>query len=324
MNILLFGVGRSGTKAVQLYLSYNMAKNFGNIRINYEPYFWQNRKTNKINYEGLYHHATSPNIATSPDQFSKRHRNFLRELSKSSPNVVTKFIRGNGRIRAIEPLIQPDSTIVIVRDLYEVLTSVLLTNWDFLSVGFEYKIDWESFLQEVRKSGLIENLDWCIDQITDRLDRNAFYWYVMNISAIEYATDDTIFIDYSKLEEIQNAAKIIFNNYYLPKISDPIFNGDNIHGDYPLISSKQRNSASEIINGFLYKSQLTEKYGLFLPSNTTGDIVKLNEGPPPAELPKSKSTKITIDKKDLYEFFNSEVSKRLAAKIEKNRISSGK
>jgi hypothetical protein len=165
MNILIFGVGRSGTKAVQLYLSYLLSQKNGSAWINYEPYFWLNRKTVSINYEGLYHHSSSPHIATDPSQLSRRHRNFLQQLSNHKEDVITKFIRGNGRTRAIIPLIQPDHTFVIVRDLYQVLKSVLRTNWDFLSVGFEYKLNWENFMNEVRRSGLVERYDWCDSQI---------------------------------------------------------------------------------------------------------------------------------------------------------------
>ena len=249
--------------------------------------------------------------ATSPDQFSKRHRNFLSDLSSPEGHIVTKFIRGNGRIRAIVPLLKPDLTIVIVRDLYQVLTSVLRTNWDFLSVGFEYRMNWDNFLREVRKSGLIENFDWCDERITDRLDRNAFYWYVMNLAAIEYATEDIIFIDYADISRTEKIAGGIFGSDPLPKISDAMFNGDYIHGDYPLISDQQRYSAKELVNSFLYKSQLTDKYGFCLRTRRAGDHVKVNDEFTIIEPPEPKPTKIAIEKKDLYEFFNQDITKRL-------------
>lgn len=322
MHILIFGVGRSGTKAVQLYLSYLMAKQNGSVRINYEPYFWLNRKTSVINYEGLYHHTSSPNLANTPELFTKRHRHFLQNLSNSSGPIVTKFIRGNGRIGAIVPLLKPDYTMVIVRDLYQVLTSVLRTNWDFLSVGFEYKMNWESFLHEVQKSRLIENFDWCNDQVIDRLDRNAFYWYVMNLSAIESAADDIQFIDYAEISSLEKIAQTILSVDNLPKISDPMFNGDYIHGDYPLLSDNQRYSAKELVNGFLYKSQLTDKYGICLSTRNAGDIVRINDEYILIEPPELKPTKISIEKKELYEFFNEDIARRLAKR--KNNFSMSK
>ncbi|MFM7217972.1 MAG: hypothetical protein ACKO1U_08145 [Bacteroidota bacterium] len=312
MHILIFGVGRSGTKAVQLYFSYLLAKRNGRTWINYEPYFWLNRKTGSINYEGLYHHTSSPNLASSPTEFTRSHRRFLSNLSIHEGMTVTKFIRGNGRIGAIKDLLQPDSTIVIVRDLYQVLTSVLRTNWDFLSVGFEYKMNWDSFMQEVRRKGLVENYDWCDNLITDRIDRNAFYWYVMNLAAIEYPSNDVHFIDYAEIAKVEMLARQLFQSEDLPSISDSIFTGDYIHSDYPLLSEQPSFSTKELLNGIFYKSQLTDKYGLFLPTRKVGDSVKLNEDFILIEPAEPRSTKITIEKKELYEFFNQDISKRLA------------
>lgn len=314
MHTLIFGVGRSGTKAVQLYLSYLFAEKNGSTWINYEPYFWLNRKTSIINYEGLYHHASSPNIATSPDQFSRRHRNFLQDLSKHPTDIVTKFIRGNGRIGAIRPLLDADLTIVIIRDLYQVLTSVLRTNWDFMSVGFEYKMNWDSFLHETAKSGLIDDMDWFTDRINDRLDRNAFYWYVMNLSSIEHSAEDIVFIDYNEIEKTESIAKVLFKRDDLPPISSPIFNGDYIHTDYPLISESQRYSTRELINGILYRTQLTDKYGVYITTKSVGEKVIINRDFQVIESPEPKATKLSIEKKEIYEFMNSDIAQKLAVR----------
>ena len=56
MNIVVYGVGRSGTKAIQLYLAYMAAIRSGKVHINYEPYLWcmcsdENKKNEDcINY----------------------------------------------------------------------------------------------------------------------------------------------------------------------------------------------------------------------------------------------------------------------------------
>ena len=52
MHISIYGVGRSGTKAIQLYLSYLLAQKHGQVWINFEPYFGS-IKTNFVNYEGF-------------------------------------------------------------------------------------------------------------------------------------------------------------------------------------------------------------------------------------------------------------------------------
>ena len=152
MHISIYGVGRSGTKAIQLYLSYLLAKKHGEVWINYEPYFWLDRKTTTLNYEGFYHHSTSPHLLSDSGKLSPGHLRFLKKLTKPNKTIVTKFIRGNGRINAINEVLKPDYNFIIVRDLYQVLISVLKTNWDFLSVGFEYRMSWDKFINEVKKS----------------------------------------------------------------------------------------------------------------------------------------------------------------------------
>ncbi|MFM8432747.1 MAG: hypothetical protein ACKOA1_08130, partial [Bacteroidota bacterium] len=282
-------------------MSYLLAQKNGNAWINYEPYFWLNRKTSIINYEGMYHHSSSPHIAENPDKFTKRHRNFLKDLSNHKGDIVTKFIRGNGRINAISQILEPDITLVIIRDLYQVLTSVLRTNWDFLSVGFEYKLNWENFIKEVRASGLIDDFNWFNDRVNDRLDRNAFYWYVMNLSALSRSTDELLFIDYKDIQKTEEIAQRLVKAEQTPPISDPIFSGDYIHSDFPLTSDYQRFSTRELLNGLFYKSQLTDKYGIYFASKRVGDRVHINDEYKVIESPEPKPTKLSIEKKDLYE-----------------------
>ena len=40
MKINIFGVGRSGTKGIQMYLTLCMLERFKKIGINYEPFLW--------------------------------------------------------------------------------------------------------------------------------------------------------------------------------------------------------------------------------------------------------------------------------------------
>jgi len=315
MNLTIFGVGRSGTKAVQLYMSYLLAQKEGNVWINYEPYFWINRFTQSINYEGYYHHTHSPHLCSSPKEFSKEHQQFIKWLAQHDMSTVTKFIRGNGRIDAINQLIQPDHSIVIIRDIYQVLTSVIKTEWDFWSVGFEFSQNWDNFVAEVRKRKLLDNLDWCIDQITDRMDKNAFYWYVMNKAVLYAGSSNTYFIHYKNIRFTEDIAREIIDPEIRLSIKDDIFTGDNIHENYPLKSENISYGVNQVINAVFYKSKLMNNYGLYLSNRKYGNSSYINHDYKKVQSRSTDQTSVRIEKKELYEFFNEDIG-NLLRKIE--------
>ena len=308
MRITIFGVGRSGTKAIQLYLSYLVAQRENRIWINYEPYFWETRCTDVINNEGYYHHMHSPHFVQSEGEFTKRHVNFLKKLKISEMSSTTTFIRGNGRMDAINQVLQPDHNVVIIRDLYQVLVSVLKTEWDFWSVGFEHTQNWEAFIKEVRKKNLVEKYDWCLDQISDRLDQNAFYWYVMNKSVLQSSWPNTCFFQYSEIKIIEDLARHILDPTIDSPIDSDIFTGDFIHENYPLTSNLTNKSLTSKINSFLYQSNLMNKYGLYIPSKTHGSEARINTYYQKIQSSKVEGSKITIAKKDFFEFINEDIS----------------
>jgi hypothetical protein len=309
MHIVIYGVGRSGTKAVQLYLSYLFAKRDGNVWINYEPYFWLDRKTKAVSFEGFYHHTHSPHFAQRADELPKRNIRFLNKLTRHSGNIVTKFIRGNGRINAINEIFRPDHTLVIIRDLYQVLHSVMKTEWDFWSVGWEYLLDWEAFVEEIRRKEIIENLDWCLPQIHDRMDQNAFYWYTMNVAALK-SDKNYFWLHYRDINKIEEVARAIFNVQQLEEpFRSPKFSGEFLHRNYPLKSQEHTNFRSHILNQVLYKSQLFKNYGWFLASRDIGSSAHINKDYFLTE-EKTIGTSIVIQKRDLYEYFIQDIEKR--------------
>jgi hypothetical protein len=311
MNILIYGVGRSGTKAIQLYLSYLIARNEGQVWINYEPYFWLNRKTKVVNFEGFYHNTNGPHFAERASEFSKGHIRFLKKLCSHNISTVTKFIRANGRINAIGEAYHADHSIIIIRDLYEVLLSVMRTEWDFWSVGWDYQVSWDDFIKEVREKNIVENLDWCLNEIVDRIDQNAFYWYTMNLSALKNDNGKHFWIDYRDIGEVENIAKSIFKT---DELSEPFnsvkFSGENLHLNYPLESTEDTNFYSHISNQILYKMQLFKRYGWFLAPGNTGSMATINKNYYLVE-EKSKGPSVVIQKRDIYEFFNEDIKSRL-------------
>jgi hypothetical protein len=311
MNLLIYGVGRSGTKAIQLYLSYLIARSEGKVWINYEPYFWLDRKTKVVNFEGFYHNTNGPHFALESSEFSKAHIRFLKKLSKHKVSTVTKFIRGNGRINAIGQVYPADHSIIIIRDLYEVLLSVMKTQWDFWSVGWDYQVNWDDFITEVRQKNIVDNLDWCLSEIVDRIDQNAFYWYTMNLSALKSDNGKHFWIDYSNIGEVENIAKEIFNTSELPEsFRSRKFSGENLHRNYPLDSREDTNFYSNLVNQTLYKMQFSKRFGWYIPPRHTGSMAQINKDYYLQE-EKTKGTSVIIEKRDIHEFFNEDIKSRL-------------
>ena len=278
MHILIYGVGRSGTKAIQLYLSYLLALKEGKVWINYEPNFWLSRKTKAVNFEGFYYHTHEPHFAGNTAEFSRGNIRFLKKLCNHEGSIVTKFIRGNGRIGAINEILKPDHCIIIIRDLYQVLLSVMKTEWDFWSVGWEYQVSWENFIEEIRKKEVVENIDTFLDQIEDRIDQNAFYWYVMNLAALKANPPGAAWIDYGNIGEVENIARNIFGVKELPEpFRMKKFSGENLHKNYPLMSDERINFYTHVMNQVLYKTQLFKRYGLYIPPKVTGSMAKINK-----------------------------------------------
>jgi len=215
-KINIFGLGRSGTKALQLYIAYIFAKNEGRIHLNYEPYNFLT-KAGPLNYAGLYYNYNSKLFVKDVSEFNLGHRNFIKSLiPKTNSSIITKFVHANGRIRGINKIMKPDLTIIIIRDLFETLSSLARMKWDYLTFGYfllrnTYINIWDKFIMEVKDLNLVEDLNEILKQLNDVYHMNAFYWYCMNLSALNYRHDNTIFIDYKDLKYL---AKIL--DFYIP------------------------------------------------------------------------------------------------------------
>ena len=311
MHIAIYGVGRSGTKAGQLYLAHQLAEKSGSTWINYEPYFWVDRKTFDLNYEGYFHHATAPHFTHTASDFSSRHIRFLHKLLRHDPPLVTKFIRGNGRIDAINEVLHPDLTIVVFRDLYQVLISLLKNNWDFWSIGFEYPISWDDFVEEVRRKELLDRFDWVMDRIHDRLDQNAFYWFTMNLAALRSRERKIRFLPYERIADTERIATEYIQPSSCPSIKEPRFSGDYIHTDYPLRSITRERRKISLINNLFYKSQLINRFGILLPYRQMGSRAEVNHNFQVIENLRLPQTDVQIGSKELFDSFNEDIKAQL-------------
>jgi len=190
MIINIFGVGRSGTKALQLFIAYALLQKHKQIKLNYEPYFWASR------LQGIKHHLTTKHFTNSIEDFSASHQQFLKKIS-SGPVVVNKFIRANGRIEPISRITNADYNILIIRNKEGVLKSVNKEAFDFSSIGSKYKIEYtQDLMIDAKAAGL--NID-------KSKSKNEIVWQAYNEHA--KSLKDLVVIQYEKLSDPNYLAK---------------------------------------------------------------------------------------------------------------------
>ncbi len=97
-KVAIFSVGRSGSKALQLYVSCGLAKKFGKVWVNYEPFRYI-KKCLDVSPYGKYLDRRLPKLISHLDEREEAHLdNFVRGLD-SEHATVSKFIRAGGRDR---------------------------------------------------------------------------------------------------------------------------------------------------------------------------------------------------------------------------------
>ncbi|WHY54529.1 hypothetical protein [Peribacillus simplex] len=304
MKINIFGVGCSGTKAVQLYLAYLIGNKEGVVKVNYEPYYWMNRKLTGINQNGIHHHINSDLINTV-GILNEEHSNFLLSLLPANISSVTKFIRANGRIKAINKIMKPDFTIVIIRNLYEVLNSLSKFQWDLLGEGLPYPYDWDRLIIEVQEKNIIseDDLNQYLKVIKNKTDKNAFYWYVMNLAAIASYEEVDFFLDYSDICQIEKFVEYLhlFGQNIKP-ITDEMFEGKKICEDSLLVEVDEKQL--QLLNVKQSIVGTIDKVGIDFNAEEKSQSERSNFKKEP-------------DMNDLYEYFNQDIKTKLTEVMKK-------
>lgn len=158
------------------------------VWVNYEPYYWADRRARQVNPRGIAVHERTPLFLKSRQSIPV-HDRFLRSLLAAPPgaHIVTKFIRGLGRMPRINAVMDPNLTIIVVRNLYSTLASVFSAYWDLLGQGLKHRSDRERFLIETQGLELPAFVGDLVgpDSKPNRIDLNAVYWYAMNYSALQ-------------------------------------------------------------------------------------------------------------------------------------------
>ncbi|MCB0745407.1 MAG: hypothetical protein KDC67_15985 [Ignavibacteriae bacterium] len=289
MKITIFGIGRSGTKAIQLYTAYYVAKKYQKVRIVYEPFFMHSRKKGSENSFAYRVHSTAP-IVNAENSSSLNNLinsfNFNDEIA-----TVYKFIRGNGRIDMINDTLKPDLSILVVRDLYEVLASIAVQTWNM-------EDRWNKIQSELIK--FYPEAEYLTHP--NKLMRHAAYWYCLNKYSLENSKTINYFLNFSKADKMKDILND--NNLEADKqISERIFTGENIHYDYPL------KDITEI------KTSAPDKLKMLLGSGfgQIGTISVINDLT--SENTTEKGPRVTVEQNELFNRFNKEIFELLENKI---------
>jgi len=205
MNINIYSIGRSGSKIVQLYTSLLCIKKYDRCCINYEPFLWKTRECKRYSIEGVYENERLPLFLNELN--NKYYSNYLKNLIdvKSGIPIVSKFIRGNGRINFINNMMNINKTIFIIRPIIEVLKSLSCTGFDLLGDGTIQRNDWSKLENEVLKMENPLYIEW-LKRADTNLKKNACYWAVMNHFALDnFSADDSVLImDFQEIRKNAN------------------------------------------------------------------------------------------------------------------------
>jgi hypothetical protein len=129
----------------------------------------------------------------------------------------------------------------------------------------------------------------------------------MNKAAIGLAKDNLTVVDYKNINEIELLAKKIFSSEIeIEPIKSNKFDGELLHYNYPLESFEKMNVSKSIINQFLLKTKLISSLGIFFESKI-GSEVQLNKDYYLIQDTKERSTRIDIENKEVYNFYQEDV-----------------
>ncbi|TAK13063.1 MAG: hypothetical protein EPO32_06820 [Anaerolineae bacterium] len=305
-RINLYGVGRSGTKAVQTWLAYLLARRHGAVWVNYEPLRYKHRKLAPSHY-GWRVHRNTPQLLDTAAAPTGEFAAFCHMLAEHPVNV-TKFIRGNGRINAIDAVMKPDLSILIVRDLYEVLESVLRLNWSLVADD----VEWQRLCAVGR--GRVAALDAVLKPGQEnKILVNAAHWALHNLHALEHL-ETTYAIPYKRLDLVEALAKQKGLDTFGTRLSGHAFSG-SIHGDdaitevTPLKDEEQQNPLARL-------------WGRRFGRERSGSLCRaVDPLPEPKEKAvRGQAVRLKVERHALLDDLNAQVQERLAAAVARQGI----
>ncbi|MBI3160560.1 MAG: hypothetical protein HYZ26_13260 [Chloroflexi bacterium] len=308
-RINIYAVGRSGTKAAQLWLAYLLARRYGAVWVNYEPLRYRSRKL-EASYYGWRVHTRTPQLLETTDTPSGEFRAFCRMLAEYPVNV-TKFIRANGRINAINAVMQPDLSILIVRDLYQVLESVARLTWSLVPD----EADWARLCAAGR--GRYPFLDPHLKPGQEsKLLVNAAHWFLHNMHALEHAVD-TLAVPYDRLDLVEAIARQRGLESHGTSLRHPAFRG-GIHGDVVLedVHASKGDPLKAILPGRLYR-QWAARYA----RERSGGLCRAVETlPEPEPKDRGQTLRVQVPRHPVLDDLNLRVQEKLAEVVARQQI----
>ncbi len=293
MVINIHGCGRSGTKAITNIVAYSLCREFGEVKLNYEPYAWADRFCFKENTIGLSLIKELPFFILNKNNTSKKHLQFLKKLNHSSTPIINKFNRGLGHLPIIREITKPNLEIIIIRDLYDTLSSVFNEEWDFLSLGQIYHGRIYSQLHERFYKEAETLFSKKHDFPNQKIHRNAFYWFINNSFLLNSKNDNTIIVTYDEINQFEEK---IATELSLQKPDNFIskLRGNIIHTNSLFEEKSSRGLFQKVLYGMnemLYYNNIKPR---FIPE--IGSIISLTQKTKPSNTVKErdKKTKVII------------------------------
>lgn len=184
-RVCIHGVGRSGTKIVQLATCLGLAREHGRCDVVYEPFHWADRGCSTISEPGVREHRRLPLVLSAADEADEDSPSLRATLaSRGGVPMVAKFIRGLGRIGLIDRLASPHCTIVVIRPLIGVLQSLRRCPFDLLGKGQAYPSDAPRLRAEIEASPSLPFSKAFAGRCESPEDTNALWWLAMNEAGI--------------------------------------------------------------------------------------------------------------------------------------------
>jgi len=203
-QILVFGVGRSGTTTIYNVLQEILSNAYPeDVDFVYEPFLWNRGVFNKkyvdiktefsynasLSFDGICADRDTPLFVDENEVDQYIDHAYLRSLvspSEGKNNILTKFVRANGRLPLFKKLAPNAKIIFVIRNPLDVVNSVI-NMFSFFGDDF-LPSDLKRFKKEVK------NLKKYNDDLAfDSAEKQAFaYWFYMNRHFIDCMHADSI------------------------------------------------------------------------------------------------------------------------------------
>lgn len=317
MNLLITGTGRSGTKALQLYLTLALLQKHEAIHLNYEPYLWKTRK-GRFSFEGIRHHVSSVCFPTDSDQLSRKHHRYFERMVASELPTITKCIRGLGRMSFLKDDLEAELWIHVVRDLYDVLDSLERQDWNLCETGppiFPFpKIDlWPKYLEESNKLPVPKEIRAAIVQAKSEMEKNAVCWYLDNLAVLTAKSHPNMVLLQSHFSEKASELLALLNMKQEDmSFSFYDFKGSQLRNDDWLINAdNQSNQESSIPHRWNQWAFSTNLPGAFYLPESVGNTVNMQTRTSASTLQSSaRPRKATLPRTDFFDQLNEDIKSR--------------